>query len=100
MQLTAKGQSSEPSFRANTPSFRAEAMTEIMLKTFEAELDALLDLVGQDRRAATSEAMIRRYSTAEEVFAVLEGDYRRIQLKMLMLSDTLTEGLVRSEKDK
>ena len=73
-------------------------MTEIMLNTFEAELDALFDLLGQDRRAATSEALIRRYATAEEVYAELEEDYRRIQLKMLMLSDTLAKGLVRSEK--
>ena len=75
--------------RASTPAFRAEAFTDIMLSTFEAELDSLTELLETDRRAATTEALLRRYMTAEEVYEGIEESFRRIQLKMLMLSDKL-----------
>jgi hypothetical protein len=88
-------------FRANTSSFQAQALTEIMLNTFEAELDALVELAAIDRRSAASEALIRRYMTAEEVYKDIEGGFRRIQLKMLMLSDKLSEGQTgRASNDK
>jgi hypothetical protein len=76
-------------FRASSPAFKAEAFTDIMLSTFEAELDSLAELIGADRRAASTEALLRRYMTAEEVYQDIEEGFRRIQLKMLMLSDKL-----------
>jgi hypothetical protein len=63
-----------------------------MLKTFEAELDSLDELIRSDRKAASTEALLRRYMTAEEIYRSVEEDFRRIQLKMLMLSDRLSNG--------
>lgn len=98
MRLEAKGEVrlSKP-FEAHTPSFQAEAMSHIMLSTFEAEIDALIDLLGENRKAAVTEALIRRYATAEEVYEQIDESFRRIQLKMLMLSDKLTEGFTGHE---
>ncbi len=79
-------------FNASTPSFRAEAEAEIMLTTFEMELDALMEMFGEDRKQATSEALIRRYATAERVFDNLQEGVGRIELKMLVLQDQLVEG--------
>lgn len=95
MRLIASGEpkTSKP-FEAQTPSFQSEAMSRIMLSTFEAEIDALISLLGEDRRAAASEALIRRYATAEEVFDQVGDSYRRIELKMIMLADKLTEGFI------
>lgn len=100
MQLTAKGNpGGNIPFHASTPSFQAEALTEIMLSTFETEIDALFELLATDRRAATSEALIRRYATAEEVFNALDESYRRIQLKMMMLQDKLAEGFIKRDQE-
>ncbi len=90
MKLVAenKPQGSDP-FNANTPSFKAEAEAEIMLTTFESELDALIEIVGDDRKKASSEALIRRYATAERVFEDLQKGIGRIELKMLVLQDRL-----------
>jgi hypothetical protein len=98
MRLTAKGEpvNSKP-FEASTPSFQAEAMSHIMLDTFEDEIDALISLLEHDRKAASSEALIRRYATAEEVFGDIGDSYRRIELKMIVLSDKLTEGFMGGE---
>lgn len=95
MKLTASGapKTSTP-FEAHTPSFQAEAMSHIMLSTFESEIDALMALLDESRRAVTSEALIRRYATAEEVFEDIGESYRRIELKMMLLSDKLTEGFL------
>lgn len=99
MRLTATRQSGEYNlddpFRASTPGFQAEAFTDIMLSTFEAELDSLADLLDTDRRAASTEALLRRYMTAEEIYTNLEEEFRRIQLKMLMLSDKLADNVNR-----
>ena len=62
-----------------------------MLTTFESELDALLDLLGEDRKKAASEALIRRYVVAEEVYNEIQEGVDRIQLKMMMLFDKLGE---------
>ncbi len=93
MKLVAesKPQGSDP-FNANTPSFKAEAEAEIMLTTFESELDALIEMVGEDRKGASSEALIRRYATAEHVLENLQEGIGRIELKMLVLQDRLVEG--------
>ena len=79
-------------FDANTQSFRAEAEAEIMLTTFESELDALIEIMGDDRKKASSEALIRRYATAERVYENLQEGVSRIELKMLVLQDRLVEG--------
>ncbi len=79
-------------FNANTPSFKAEAEAEIMLTTFEEELDALIDMLGEDRKRAVSEALIRRYATSERIYDNLQVSIGRIELKMLMLEDRLVEG--------
>lgn len=93
MKLTTESepQGSDP-FNANTPSFRAEAEAEIMLTTFEAELDALIEMLGEDRKRAVSEALIRRYATSERIYENLQTSIGRIELKMLMLEDRLVEG--------
>lgn len=93
MKLVAesKPKGSDP-FNANTPSFKAEAEAEIVLTTFESELDALIEIVGDDRKSASSEALIRRYATAERVYDNLQEGVGRIELKMLMLQDRLMEG--------
>ena len=93
MKLVADSQpqGSDP-FKANTPSFKAEAEAEIMLTTFESELDALIEMVGDDRKKASSEALIRRYATAERVYENLHEGIGRIELKMLVLQDRLVEG--------
>lgn len=95
MKLTASGEpkTSKP-FEAQTPSFQAEAMSHIMLSTFEAEIDALMALLDESRRAASSEALIRRYATAEDIFSEIGESYKRIELKMMLLSDKLTEGFM------
>lgn len=85
-------------FRASSPAFKAEAFTNIMLSTFEAELDALVDLIDTDRRAASTEALLRRYMTAEEVYEDIEKRFTRIQLKMLMLGDKLATNVNQGEK--
>lgn len=93
MKLVAesKPQGSDP-FNANTPSFKAEAEAEIVLTTFEAELDALIEIADDDRKKASSEALIRRYATAERVYGSLQEGVGRIELKMLVLQDRLVEG--------
>lgn len=92
MELQAKSEAkSSVPFASSTPSFQAQAMTDFLLDTFESELDALLDFLSHERNAATSEALIRRFATAEEVYKDLEKSYGRIQLKMMMLSDKLAE---------
>ena len=94
MKLTteAKPTGSDP-FNANTPSFRAEAEAEIMLTTFEGEIDALIEMVGEDRKLAVSEALIRRYATTERIYENLKASIGRIELKMLVLEDRLVEGV-------
>ncbi len=89
VESTPKG---SDSLHPTTPSFQAEAEAQIMLTTFESELDALLDLLNEDRKKAVSEALIRRYVTAERIYKDMEEGVQRIELKMMMLSDKLGEG--------
>lgn len=93
MKLVTEGKphGSDP-LNANTPSFKAEAEAEIMLTTFEAELDALIDMLGEDRKRAVSEALIRRYATSERIYENLRESIGRIELKMLILEDRLVDG--------
>jgi len=86
-------------FEASTPSFKAEAEAEIMLKTFEEELDGLLNMVDSERTAALSDALIRRYVTAEEIYKNVGESWDRIEVKMVMLSDRLTAGISRGTDD-
>ncbi len=93
MELTVESDrngSGDPS-NATILGFQAEAEARIMLTTFESELDALLDLLGEDRKKAASEALIRRYVVAEEVYNEIQEGVDRIQLKMMMLFDKLGE---------
>ncbi len=94
MKLVTEGKptGSDP-LNANTTSFKAEAEAEIMLTTFEGELDALIEMLGEDRNKAVSEALIRRYATAERIYENLRASIGVIELKMLMLEDRLVEGV-------
>ncbi len=92
LEAESKPIGSDP-LHANTPSFRAEAEAEIMLTTFEGEIDALIEMLGEDRSRAVSEALIRRYATAERIYADLQTSIGRIELKMLILEDRLVESV-------
>lgn len=72
--------------------FASSALPSIMLNSFEHEIDSLLSFLGEDRNPAVSEAIIRRYSTAEEVWGELQEQQRRIALKMDMLGNQIAGG--------
>jgi hypothetical protein len=67
----------------------AGAEVTIMLNAFENELDALLSLMDEERNPARSEAVIRRYTTAEEIHDDLLEQTKRITLKMEMAGNRL-----------
>ena len=72
--------------------FAAEALPKVMLNSFEEEVDALLAFLDEERSPAVSEAILFRYSTAEEIWAETEEQQRRIALKMEMLGNRIAGG--------
>lgn len=89
MKLTAK--SSKQSFDPFTiAGSRPQAEAIIMLSSFERELDALLSFMDEDRNPAVSEAIIRRFLTAEEIHGEIIDASRRIDIKMRMVSSRMT----------
>lgn len=85
--------------RATTPAFKAEAFSEIMLTMFEAELDALIDLIETKRNAASTEALLHRFISADKVWADIDASHGRLQLKMLLISDMMTANRNREAND-
>ena len=72
--------------------FAASALPAIMMNSFEHEVDALLSFIEEERNPAVSEAIIRRYATAEEIWEELQEQQRRIALKMEMLGNRVAGG--------
>lgn len=92
MELTAKGREGRATpFESLTSSFQGTASASILLSVFEAELQALLQIVQSERSGALSESLIRRFAVAEDTFQDIEEGFGRIQLLMMMLSDSLVK---------
>lgn len=72
--------------------FAAGALPKVMLNSFEQEVDALLAFLDEERNPAVSEAILLRYSTAEQLWAETEEQQRRIALKMEMLGNRIAGG--------
>ncbi len=92
MRLTAKSrkQSFDPIAFENQGN-RSQAEAIIMLGSFERELDALLSFMDEERNPAVSEAIIRRFLTAEEIHKEVREATTRIDIKMRMVASRITK---------
>lgn len=94
MKLTAKNHGNRFDTLSTTNlGTRAEAEAIIMLSSFERELDALLSFMDEERTAAVSESVIRRYLAAEDIKGEVTDAYKRIAIKMDMLGTRITSGI-------
>jgi hypothetical protein len=94
MKLIAKNHGNRfDTFTTTNLGTRSEAEAIIMLGSFERELDALLSFMDEERTAAVSESVIRRYLTAEDITTEITDAYKRITIKMDMCGARITSGI-------
>lgn len=70
----------------------AEATSRMILAAFEAELDSLIELIESERNPSTVDAIFKRFSSAQELYADLAESMSRVDLKVRMAGARLVEG--------
>lgn len=65
----------------------------VMLNVFEQELDSLLEGIETSGKGA-SELMLRRYTTADDIYTQMQDAMRRIELKMAIVSEKMVAYMV------